>query len=52
MKFQETLFYIRVAASEWLAEHHDSPNAENVKAALLATNPPGPPWGMKPGAEE
>jgi len=50
MKFQEALFYIRVAASEWLAEHPNSTAAENVKVALLETDPIGPPWGMRASA--
>lgn len=34
------LFQIRVAASLWLAEHKDDPNAASVKTALVNTNEP------------
>ena len=32
------LFCLRVAAAEWYVDHHDSPNAPAVMAALKRTN--------------
>ena len=35
---EDSLFYLRAAAAEWLRSNDDSPNAPNVSRALIDTN--------------
>jgi hypothetical protein len=37
MKYSDAVWYLRVAASQWLREHADDPNAETLRKALEAT---------------
>ena len=32
------LFYLRIAAREWLKARRDDPNAERIRSALVSTN--------------
>ncbi len=40
---ESDLWYLQVAARQWLREHPEDPNGPTVRAALLATNEPDTP---------